>query len=560
MAVSSIKYTIGEPMPGTKWVVRGTLGQGGMGVVFDVVKASLIEGAMKVLRPPFAKLPEFASRFLGEVEVTARLQHPNIVQLLDFDRLKDGTPFMVMERLRGRTLRTALRETRQRGKLWTAANTYAVAAQVAEGLYRAHSHVPSIVHRDIKPDNLYLHRTASNFESVVKVMDFGVAAVVGECDGRGIGTVRYMAPEQVAGDAVTPQTDQYALALVVYEMLTGRLPWDVNLGDASALADARLRVAPIPASRFCAWLPSSMDAALLKALAKAPAERHGTLHGLIFELRDLQWISEAVTADTNPTEPMAGFFGDGGAVVREQDETFDRASTPAPEGPSVEGPELAAESGVSVQFSALLQGPGGVAASASREAGPKAGQEPHGPSSEPQAGRVSRRTIYALAFALVGSGAVGAVLVSAGMAGSPGESGAKGVKPVTSQAWSASLAASDPGAEAPRPTLEAIEARSAPVDSVVPPPSGSTTQPVVAKVSGTRPVGGPGGLAVRKAAAAPPQTKRGAAAKVAVPDDGREWLSVPKGAAAPPQTLRGASAKVAVPDDGREFLYVPGER
>ena len=191
-ATTSIKYTIGEPMPGTKWVVRGTLGQGGMGVVLDVVKARLIEGAMKVLRPPFAKLPEFASRFLGEVEVTARLQHPNIVQLLDFDRLKDGTPFMVMERLRGRTLRTALRETRQRGKLWTAANTYAVAAQVAEGLYRAHSHVPSIVHRDIKPDNLYLHRTASNFESVVKVMDFGVAAVVGECDGRGIGTVRYL--------------------------------------------------------------------------------------------------------------------------------------------------------------------------------------------------------------------------------------------------------------------------------------------------------------------------------------------------------------------------------
>jgi hypothetical protein len=101
------------------------------------------------------------------------------------------------------------------------------------------------------------------------------------------------------------------------------------------------------------------------------------------------------------------------------------------------------------------------------------------------------------------------------------------VKPVTSQAWSASLAASDPGAEAPRPTVEAIEARSAPVDSVVPPSPGSTTQPVVAKVSGTRPVGGPGGLAERKAAAAPPQTKRGASAKVAVPDDGREFLYVP---------------------------------
>src|ERR1017187_1841705 len=103
-APSSIEYAIGEPMPGTKWVVRGKLGQGGMGLVLSVEKAGLIRGAMKVLLPPFAKLPEFAAKFLGEVKVTARLQHASIVQVLDFDQLADGTPFMVMERLRGRTL------------------------------------------------------------------------------------------------------------------------------------------------------------------------------------------------------------------------------------------------------------------------------------------------------------------------------------------------------------------------------------------------------------------------------------------------------------------------
>src|ERR1019366_8647715 len=116
-APSSIDYAIGEPMPGTKWVVRGKLGQGGMGLVLSVEKGGLIRGAMKVLLPPFAKLPEFAAKFLGEVKVTARLQHASIVQVLDFDQLADGTPFMVMERLRGRTLRAALRETRQHGKL-----------------------------------------------------------------------------------------------------------------------------------------------------------------------------------------------------------------------------------------------------------------------------------------------------------------------------------------------------------------------------------------------------------------------------------------------------------
>src|ERR1700677_4610609 len=166
---TSIQYTVGEPMPGTKWVVRGKLGQGGMGLVLDVVKARLIQGAMKVLLPSFARVPEFAARFLDEVKVTARLQHPNVVQVLDFDRLGDGTPYFVMERLRGRTLRAALRETRQRGKTWTPANTYAVAAQVCDGLCRAHLHPRAIVHRDIKPENIYLHRPEGSLDSVVKV-------------------------------------------------------------------------------------------------------------------------------------------------------------------------------------------------------------------------------------------------------------------------------------------------------------------------------------------------------------------------------------------------------
>src|SRR5579872_917748 len=275
---TSIEYTVGEPMAGTKWVVRGKLGQGGMGLVLSVEKAGIIRGAMKVLLPSFAKQAEFAEKFLAEVKVTSRLQHPSIVQVLDFDRLADGTPFMVMERLHGRTLRAALRETRQNGKLWTAANTYAVAAQTAEGLYRAHSLEPSIIHRDVKPENIFLHHREASQGSVVKVMDFGVAAVVGERDRQNIGTPRYMAPEQMDGGDVSPQTDQYALALVVYEMLTGRLPWDVNLNDRKALAEAHRHAAPMPPSQFCPWLPVRMDAPLLKALSKDPRARHETLH------------------------------------------------------------------------------------------------------------------------------------------------------------------------------------------------------------------------------------------------------------------------------------------
>jgi serine/threonine-protein kinase len=127
---------------------------------------------------------------------------------------------MVMERLYGRTLRAALRETRQNGKLWTAANAYAVASQAAQGLDRAHAHDPPIVHRDVKPDNLFLHRREPSYDSVVKVMDFGLAAVVGERGRQCIGTPRYMAPEQVADGPVSAQTDQYALTLVLYEIST----------------------------------------------------------------------------------------------------------------------------------------------------------------------------------------------------------------------------------------------------------------------------------------------------------------------------------------------------
>ncbi len=391
-ATGSIEYTVGEPMRGTKWVVRGKLGQGGMGLVLDVVKARMIPGAMKVLLPSFANVPEFAEKFLDEVRVTARLQHPNVVQVLDFDRLEDGTPFMVMERLRGRTLRAALRETHQNGRTWTPANAYAVAAQVAQGLYRAHSHDPSIVHRDIKPENIYLHRAEGTLESVVKVMDFGVAAVVGERDRQCIGTPRYMAPEQVQGDPVSPQTDQYALGLVIYEMLTGQFPWEVNLRDASALADVHRRLPPMPPSRFCPWLPPRAEAAILKALAKDPAARHDSVHGLVFELRGLQSIdgpSSTLTGDAHSTEPMVGTLADGGAVVREEHDTLGQMSPPSLEGPSLVVPDLDCLGETDAAISKPGEPPTEAPASAPPTVGPKKTPRPSRPPDLPE--RVTRR-------------------------------------------------------------------------------------------------------------------------------------------------------------------------
>jgi len=184
-------------------------------------------------------------------------------------------------------------------------------------------------HRDVKPENLYLHRAESRFESVVKVMDFGVAAVVGEREPARHRTPRYMAPEQVTGGCLSPQTDQYALALVIYEMLTGRLPWDLGGRDALARAEVRRRVAPAPPSRFCPWLPERMEAALLKALSKDPAARHETVHGLMFELRGLQSVNDRSTSgadDTHSTVPMVGTLAERGSMMGDDLETLVRMS------------------------------------------------------------------------------------------------------------------------------------------------------------------------------------------------------------------------------------------
>jgi serine/threonine-protein kinase len=566
-APSAIEYTVGQPMPGTKWVVRGKLGQGGMGLVLDVVKARLIQGAMKVLLPPFAQVPEFADKFLDEVKVTARLQHPNIVQVLDFDRLADGTPFMVMERLRGRTLRAALRETRQRGKAWTAANTLAVATQIAEGLYRAHSHVPSIVHRDVKPENVFLHRAEATFESVVKVMDFGVAAVVGECDRQSIGTPKYMAPEQVARERVSPQTDQYALALVIYEMLTGRLPWDVDGRDGKALAEVRRRVAPMPPSRFCPWLPERMEAALLKALSKDPAARHDTVHGLLFELRGLQWVSDRSSAgESHSTDPMVGTLAERGLVLRDEDETFDRLEAPRPDRPTLEARELTGTSGVSVEFSEGSEGPTGVLVSGAtggvptRPEGPSPTEAPtrrlesaaHSPADEAHAsshpldtpmttesaprtsshgaGPLRRGGLRPGAWIAIGSGAVVAMLVTAGLARSSRSAAGRRVGAAEPPA---AITGPVAGPANPMPAIaEIVDAPDA-ARSIAAAPApewlGATGDPVSRSPASARPDAGGPPPPARKADGLPARpVVRSAPVKRPPPDDGRDELYVPE--------------------------------
>ncbi len=292
-----------------------------MGVVLDVWKEPGIVGAMKVLLPAFAHQETFTRRFFDEARLLARVSHPNVVAVIDCDVLDDGAPFVVMERLTGHTLRAAMRSS---GGMLFSRTVYDITRQLCDGLYCVHSHAPSIVHRDVKPENIFLHRPKLA-TLVVKLIDFGIAGVFGQaCDRRTVGTPRYMAPEQILGEPTSPQTDIYTMAVVVYEMLTGRFPWTVDTRDVSAMIHAHLTGVPAPPSRHVPWIPRLVDECILRALAKNSANRPRDAHEFVSGLYELQYaedrplVAPGVRASTAVTSP---------GPATDSEDSFDSALT-----------------------------------------------------------------------------------------------------------------------------------------------------------------------------------------------------------------------------------------
>ena len=263
-----------------------------MGIVLQVCKSpASIPGAMKVMRPALAHESSWTRQFLEEARLLASVQHPNIVEVIDYDTLADGTPFLVMALLHGQTLRGCLRAARADGLTVTGRNVFAVVSQLCEGLRVLHSQRVPVVHGDVKPENIFLqdaeHTPGSN---VVKLLDFGLARAAGRESRALLGTPRYMAPEQLRGEAVSESADQYSAALVAYEMLTGQFPWDVPVRDVDAMVEAHLMREPAPPSTFCPWLPPEVDRAIVQALAKHPADRWASVAELVERLRELQRV------------------------------------------------------------------------------------------------------------------------------------------------------------------------------------------------------------------------------------------------------------------------------
>jgi eukaryotic-like serine/threonine-protein kinase len=240
------------------------LGEGGMGTVWRAVDVMLErEVAVKAIRADLSAEPQIVERFRAEAKILARVHHPAIATIYSFFR-DGGDLYLAMELVRGKTLSQVLREE---GALpWPRA--VALATAILAGL--AEVHRTGILHRDLKPDNLMLTEAGA-----IKVMDFGIARAIGgdrlTRTGLMVGTLRYMSPEQLRGQEIDQRTDLYSLGIVLYEMLTGRVPFPG--GSEYEAIRAQVEDPPIPASALVPGLPAWLDRAVLKALAKSPAER-----------------------------------------------------------------------------------------------------------------------------------------------------------------------------------------------------------------------------------------------------------------------------------------------
>ena len=286
---------------GGRYELGQTLGRGGMAEVRRARDVRLgRDVAVKQLRIDLASDPTFQERFRREAQAAAGLNHPNIVAVYDTGEEADPAtgihvPYIVMELVEGRTLRDLLRTGRQ----IQPEKALTFAQGVLEAL--SYSHRAGIVHRDIKPANVMLTP-----DGTVKVMDFGIARAVADTSATMtqtaavIGTAQYLSPEQARGETVDARSDIYSAGCLLYELLTGRPPFQ---GDSPvSVAYQHVREAPVPPSHLDALVTPAMDAIVLKALAKDPADRYQTAAAMRADIGRLLAGQEVLAKP--PLEPV----------------------------------------------------------------------------------------------------------------------------------------------------------------------------------------------------------------------------------------------------------------
>jgi serine/threonine-protein kinase len=266
-----MRYEAGETV-NNKYEILETLGHGGMS---DAYKAREIDsGRLVVLKVPYLSLigdPATYSRYERELEIGKRLHHPNIQHLLDAGRLDDGVaPYLVLEFVDGTLLREYLRQNAP----LPVDEAIRIAVQLADALEYCHQH--GVVHRDLKPENILMEA-----DGTVKLVDFGIALLQGARRltfrrlSTEVGTPDYMAPEQVEGDRGDARTDIYALGIMLYEMLTGEVPYQ---GDNSLAVMSQRVTTDVPLlRRRRPDGPPALEAIVWRAVRRVPAERYASM-------------------------------------------------------------------------------------------------------------------------------------------------------------------------------------------------------------------------------------------------------------------------------------------
>ncbi len=283
---------IGRRLDG-RYRIESRLGEGGMGIVYAAKHEVLgSRVALKILRSDASRDDEAIARLEREAQAASAIGSEHIVDVRDFGQLEDGSTFIVMELVEGRDLFSLIQD----GPIeWRRARK--IALQLCDALAAAHER--GIVHRDLKLENILL-TTRRGVADFVKVLDFGIAKVQGGAKitvaGRVMGTPEYMSPEQCAGGSVDHRTDVYSLGVVLYEMITGSLPFEDP--DLAKLLRMQMTEKPVPPSQRVPDLdiPLGLEAAILRCLAKDPDSRFASMNELADALEELEAPAPEIAA------------------------------------------------------------------------------------------------------------------------------------------------------------------------------------------------------------------------------------------------------------------------